>query len=340
MQKSEYAIGVIKLKNGPKPTPFLFKVTGKSGNIVTGVLEKNCHIQSLRTTIEVATKDIIVNLGLNPHPGKAYGCDVSNLYSGRKEHDHFGTLHFFYKPDPDVGAALFSAYNKVYKVLKHNQLEFIVDPITCIWEVLPFHGEKYAGMYGRSRKPELRPHTLQIRPEIIPATEYPYVIYHELAHHLHAEYATGKKLNAAWIRAYNTSIKVEDIKREKSQELLNLLLAQEDRPSDFKSNLSEEDTVTYKWILRTIQRKHSLSIKELDLLFEAQYFDDIKEVWPVRGMSKTDLAPIVTEYGCKNYKELIAESIAYRLLGKKLPKTIEALVDKTFSYARANADKR
>ena len=340
MQKGEYAIGKLQQANGGKAKPFLFKVTGKTGNAVTGVLEKDAHIQGLRQTIELSTKDIIVNLGVEPEPGKVYGCDTSMLYTGRKVHDNFGTLHFFYKPEPEIGKKLLAAFDKCYKVIKQNRLEFIIDPVSCAWEVIPFNGEKYAGMYKRSSKPEKRPHAFQIRPEIMPFSEYPYVIFHELGHHLHMEYATGKKLNAAWIRLYNTSIKVDHIKRDQSQDMLERLLGQTDMPSDFKSNLSEEETNTYKWILRTISQNHSLSVKELDLLFEAEYFDDIRAVWPTRGVSKKDLAPIVTEYATKHVKELIAESIAFRLVGKQLPKNIEALVDKTFSYARANSEKR
>lgn len=340
MHKGEYAVGKIQQANGGKARPFLFKVTGKTNNVVTGVLEKDAHIQGLRQTIELSTKDIIVNLGAEPEPGKVYGCDTSVLYSGRKVHDSFGTVHFFYRPDPEVGKKLFSAFDKCAKVLKQNGLDFVIDPTSCIWEVIPFNGEKYAGMYRRSSNVERRPHTFRIRPECMPYTEYPYVIYHELGHHLHREYATGKKLNAAWIRAYNTSIKVEDIKRDKSQEMLDMLLGQEDLPSDFKSILSEEDTVTYKWILRSISQRHSLSVKELDLLFEADFKDDIRALWPTRGVSKKDLAPVVTEYACKHVSELIAESIAFRLVGKQLPKNIESLVDKTFSYAKVNSEKR
>jgi hypothetical protein len=57
-------------------------------------------------------------------------------------------------------------------------------------------------------------------------------------------------------------------------------------------------------------------------------------------VSKKDLAPLVTEYATKHVKELVAESIAYHLSGKKLPKEVESLVDKTFSYAKSNHEKR
>jgi hypothetical protein len=283
---------------------------------------------------------VIINLGPEPYPGKVHGCDVTNLFRGKKQHADFGDINFMFKPDPEVGTKLMEAFTKAYKVLKQARLDFIVQPDTCIWEVLPHHGEKYAGMYIRSKNTEKSPHRFQVRPESMPANDWPYILYHELGHHLHKEFATGSKLQAAWIQLYNSTIKVSNIKREQSTELLETLLAQEDRPSDFKSSLSEEEALIYKLILKSIQQNHSISVKELDLLFEADYKDDIKAVWPTRGVSKKDMAPVVSDYSLKAWYELFAESVAFRLSGKKLPKEVEALVDRTFSFARSNHEKR
>jgi hypothetical protein len=339
MNKGEYAIGVVRSNEG-KAKPFLFKVTGQNKGIVSGTLTKNSHIQSLRSSVEVPIKDVVINLGADPFPGKVHGCDVTNLYRYKKQHSEFGYLYYFYDAADEVKTKLEHAFTKAYKVLKQARLDFLVQPDTCIWEVLPYTGEKYAGMYMRSKSTEKSPHRFQIRPEIMPATDWPYVINHELAHHLHKEFATGAKLQAAWIQLYNSTIKVSSIKREQSTELLEALLAQEDRPSDFRSVLNEEEAVIYKLILKSIQQQHSISVKELDLLFEADYRDDIRAVWPTRGIAKKDLAPVVSEYSLKAWYELFAEAVAYRLSGKVLPKEVEALVDRTFSFARSNHEKR
>lgn len=339
MDKGTYALAVQRTAEG-KGRPFVFKVSGLHKGIVTGVLEKFSHIPSKKQLVEVSTKDIVLNLGDDPYPGKVHGIDVSELYRGRKTHDYFGPIYWFYKPEADLGNALIKAFDKTHKTLKHAGLDFLVSPDTCIWEALPYHGEKYAGMYIHSKKPDLMPHRFQIRPEIMPATDWPYVIQHELGHHCHLQYVTSRKLNAAWIRLYNTSIQVSSIKASKSQEFLDGLLGQaENHPSDYKSLLSEEDTLLYKLVLKNIQTQHSLSPRELDLLFDAEYYDDIRNVWPTRGISKKDLAPIVTEYATKNYKELFAESFALLMTGKKLPKNVQALMEKSLSYAKTNREK-
>src|ERR1700676_4867827 len=102
MNKGEYAIGVVRGTEGKDKT-FLFKVTSQHDGIVAGVLAKNSHIQTLRSTVEVPIKDIVLNLGATPYPGKVHGCDATNLFAGKKLHDEFGNIHFFYKPDPEVG---------------------------------------------------------------------------------------------------------------------------------------------------------------------------------------------------------------------------------------------
>jgi len=326
--------------SGNKKKSFLFKVESISKGIAEGTIEKDSHIKSRRFTIEAPVKNVIVNLGADPYPGKAYGHDLSTIYRGRKTHDFFGPTYWMYSPSNEIKTELFKAMDRAAKVLKTHQLEFVVNPNTCIWEIQPNNGELYAGMYKRMKNPEKSPHRLQIRPEVLPSTEFPYVIYHELGHHLHYEHVTGKKLNAQWIELFNTTIAVTSIKKEKSQELLDALLAQQDDlPSTFKSNLSEEDTLVYKTILKTITTQHSVTVKELDILFEADYKDEIKGVWPVRGFSKKDLAPVVSDYACKNYRELFAESFAFRMSGKKLPKAVDALLDKSISYAKANRER-
>lgn len=332
---------VAKAAKGKTTKPFLMKITSISKGIVSGVPAKDSHITQLRGSVEVPAKDVIAIVDKDDvYPGKIFGSDTTEIYQGKKSHDVFGSLYWFYKPEKEVGDGMIKGFDRVQKILKQNRLEFIVDPTTCIWEIAKHNGEKWAGMYKRSRKPDVSPNRLKIKPEIVPPAEYPYVILHELAHHLHSEYATGKKLNASWIRLYNTSIVVTAVAKEKSQEILNNLLDQEALPSDFRGQLDEDDAISFKWILKTIQTQHKLSIKELDLLFEADYKDDIKEVWPIRGVTKSDLAPVVSEYATKNVRELFAEAVSFRLLGTKLPKAVEALVDKSLSYARSNHEKR
>jgi hypothetical protein len=333
-EKDDYVIAVPDGAKAKKP--FFFRISSINKGVATGTLEKDSHIPQRRQTVEVPVANIIAVLPEEPYRGRSYGCDTSLVYRGRKTHDKFGALHFFYKPAPEVGERIVKAFDKSYKILKAQRLEFLVNPETTVWEITPPNGEKYTGMFKSSRDVEKNPHRGIIRPELEDPVNWPYTILHELSHHLHRAYLTGSKLEGAWVKLYNKSILVQSIKKEDSQRILDDMLAQETLPSDFKGQLDEDDALIFKAIIKAIRTQHKISLKELDLLFEADFRDDIRTVWPTRGLSNTNFEPLVSEYGLTKVSELMAEAISYHLCGKVLPKEVVALVEKTLSYARAN----
>ncbi|MDN3040720.1 hypothetical protein P2L35_13550, partial [Enterococcus faecium] len=299
--------------------------------------EKDGHLPQKDAIVEVPQAKILAVLnGDEPHRGKVFGCDTSRVYKGRKTHDKFGPLYWFYRPEGDVGDRVVRAFDKAYKTLKKNGLEFLIQPETCVWEIVPANGERYAGMYRRSANADKNPNRLIIRPEVMEEKDWVYCILHELSHHLHFEFLSGSKLEGSWVRLYNKSIKVTTVKKEDSQRLLDDLLGQESRPSDFRGQLGEDDAEAFKWILKAIKAQSKISLAELDLLFEADYGDDIRAVWPVRGVTRTDLDPLITEYATKNFKETLAEAVSWHLVGLKLPKEVVNLVEKTLSYVKSN----
>ena len=331
INKGDYLVA-----SSDKKKPLLLKVSSVEDNIVSGSLCKDYHIKNLRQFVEIQVKDILVNLGTDPSPGIVYNNNVTDIYRGCKEHEEFGPLYWFYKADKQVIKDVMKGFDRTYKTLSKVGLEFLAHEPDTIWEIQKYHNEKYAGRYCHNPK-EGGISKLQIKPEIIPATEYVYVIVHELAHRLHYKYVKSKKINASWIKLYNTSIKVTNINKSESEQLLEALLGGEMRPSDFKGQLEEDQALSFKWITRYINSNHGISIKELDYLFDADERDEIRLLWPTRSIPKKDLAPIISEYATKNYKETLAESLAYYLTGKKLPKPIVKLIERTISYAKSSA---
>lgn len=307
------------------------------GKSVEALLEKDCHIQSMRHTLTVALADVVVVLGKEPHPGKVYGYDVGSVHRKRLTHKEFGDVHFFYRPEKQVLNDLNDSMTATAKRLAKQDLSFLLDNV--VFEVLPYHGEKYAGRFMMSKNEKV-PKRIQLRPEIMPASEYMYVWMHELGHNLHLAYCrNNKKLNAQWLKLFNTSIRVESIKKDKSQQLLDALIGGEEMPSDFKRGLDEEDALAFKWIIRTIGQVNGLTIQDLDTLFEAEMKEEITKLWPVRNIQHKELAPIVSEYATMNYKELFAECFAFYMTKKKLPEPIVKLLERTISYAKANRGK-
>jgi hypothetical protein len=334
VQEKDYVV----VKTSNSDTISLARVNNIAGNVLHCNLMKDSHIIGLRKEIEVPRKHVVAVIDPDdPRPGRVFGCDTSEIYRGKKSHPEVGPLYFFYKPAPEVGEKIVKAFDKSVKILANAGLDFIIDPSKAVWEIHPFNGEKYCGMYKRSRKPEKNPHRFIIKPEMMPATEWTYVVMHEYAHHLHSEFVTSRKLNGSWVKLYNTSILVKDVDAKQCRRILDNLLAQEAQPSDFKGQLDEGDALAFKWILKVIRTQHKLSIKELDTLFAAEFFDDIQDVWPEK-VTMNDLNPLVTEYATKNYRELFAESFAYYMTGKSLPKAVTALLEKSISYAKSNSE--
>lgn len=293
------------------------------------------HIQTLRNSFVAKASDILVNLGPTPFPGKVYGHDLTKLYWGETEHEHFGALHWFYTPPKDVKRNLDKAFNITFKRLNKVGLEFLASESDTLWEILSFNKEKYSGEYAHTKR-EAVPSILRIRPESMDASDYPYVIAHELGHRLHFQYARRSSLEAKWITLYNTSIRVTEIDRKISKQLLKDLIEGDTSPRAFLRSLDDDDKLAYRWILRYVKSTHSLSPNELDILWQEDK-SELEKVWPNRTIPKKDLEPLVTPYATKHYKELIAESFAYYLCGKALPKSVNKLVERTISYAKAQA---
>lgn len=332
IQKDDYVIAL-----NAKGKDMLVKALADSKGHVEAVVEKLCHMPGQRQTLTVDKKDLVLNLGPNPRRGKVYGVDTSNLYYTKKDHDVFGTVYFFYKPEKEVVKALWAAMDKTAATLKRFGLSFLLDQGT-IWEVLPpSPTTKYAGCYMRSRKEEI-PDRIQIIPEFMNPIDYSYVLCHELAHLLDMRFVTSNKIKGHWLRLFNTSIKVMAIKKETSTELLDGLLSQEDPPSAFKGQLGEEEALAFKWIIRTISQLHSITLSDLDTLFVADMRDDIKALWPTRAISVKELAPIVSEYATKNVKELFAEAVSMHITKRhKFPEPLIKLIEKTISHAKVQA---
>jgi len=327
--KGNYIIGKMRSEEGH--TLFLGRVVATQGsNIISGYIEKNSHLPKLRQLFEIPRKDVVLDMGPTPYPGTVHKFDTSHLYTGhRKQHEFFGPIHFFYKPEKEVGSVLMQTFDHCATKLEKLKMPAVLQ---TVWEINPKEMKgKWAGFYRHSRAPHKLPHTLSIKPEVVPTviSEFAYVVYHEYGHYLHANYIRNPKVNAAWIRLFNTSIKPQTIDKEMSKRLLEALVEGEERPTDFKGQLEEEERLAFNWIIRTIGVEHAVSLKELDTLFVADSKDEIRALWPKRTLTKKELAPIVTEYATKNYHELFAESFAFFMLKKKLPAGIVKLMEKT-----------
>ena len=303
-----------------------------SGNLEC-VDVKDMHLPKLRRAFD-ASPESVLSIVDPKHP--KFHNNHPSIFHRSVLNEDFGLLNWFYEPEDEIRDKLTKAFNDVVAALEKKGLSFIIQPETCVWEIYPYGGEQYAGYYKRNRKADKNPNRLAIIPE---HTDYDhswfsYVIFHELAHHMHSEFVTGRKLNAKWIDLYSTSVPARDIGEADTKRILEALLAQQDLPSDFKGQLEESDQEAYKLILKAIKQQHKLGVKELDVLFVAEFTDQIRALWPETVIAN-DLNPLVTKYATKNYRELFAEAFAYHMSGRELPEEVKELVEESIAYAKA-----
>jgi hypothetical protein len=236
-----------------------------------------------------------------------------------------------YKIKKETGKKLMAAFDECQRRLEKLGFLPMQDSLWLIQH--PDTSGKYAGYYKHSKNTEKLPHELAIKPEFAMESDLHYIICHEFGHYVHANLLTQPKINATWIRLFNTSIKVKTFKKDETTALVDAMLSGEERPSDFKSNLDEDQRLAWNWVLRTIKQDHGLSIYELDTLFQAEEHDEIRRVWPSRTLHQKDLAPVISEYATVNHKETFAEAFSFHLIKRKLPSKVTELVEKSIRMA-------
>ena len=308
----------------------LGRVTSLVDGTVYGYEEQGCHLRKESWSAPLTA--IVADLGPDPEPGTVYGRDTSSIYRGSVESEDWGRLFFFYRVKNDVKKKILAGFAEAGEILRKNRLPI---PEDCVWEV---HGPeargRWAGSYKHSSR-EGEPSIFTVKPESIPDGDFVYVVLHEYAHWIHRNHMGGDRLNAAWIRLFNTSVAPQAIELQTVRALLEDLVRGETLPSDFRSGLDEESAEAYRGILKTVKADHAVGMQELDTLFTADSRDQIEKLWPNRALSRRELSSIVSEYATVSYHELIAESISFFLTGKKLPERITKLVDRSLSHARA-----
>lgn len=324
---------VLLTEKADKPKITVAKIEFIDGDNIGCVDVKDMHLPALRRGFDAPRSSV---LSIIDPEHKKYNNNYPAIFHSTESSEDFGMLNWFYSPEDSVRESLAKAFADSSKALSAKGLSFLIQPEICVWEIFPYSGDSYAGYYKRNRKPNKNPHRLAIVPEHTDydSSYYTYIIFHELGHHLHSEFVTGRLLNAKWIDLYSTSVPSRDIGEDETQRILKALLDQQDLPSAFKGQLEEKDQEAYKLILKAIKQQHKIGVKELDVLFVAEFTDQIRAMWPEKVVAN-DLNPLVTEYATKNYRELFAESFAYYMSGREVPEEVRDLVEESISYAKA-----
>jgi hypothetical protein len=90
----------------------------------------------------------------------------------------------------------------------------------------------------------------------------------------------------------------------------------------------------FKHICKWIVKNRKLKLQDIDSLLKDKDYDSVREIWPKQAIAYSSLKPLVSEYACVSSRELLAESFAFKVGGKKLPESVDSLLEKSLSLAR------
>lgn len=328
MKKNDYLV-----IDHPTEGVFLGKVVNVRGTNIHVLHTDNMHLPNMKRSADIEPEHIILNLGESPRKGHVFGVDTNDLYVKTKTHDIAGDVHFFYHPTKEVFESLWRSFNIVNKQLNKVGLRRLLND-DMVWEVYSGDGGgKFAGMY--IYKQGTTP-VIKVRPEKMAASQYPYVIAHELGHHLHHNYASNSDtLQAAWVKLYNTTINVKPVTAQVCRELKEQFHDTAQTVGEFRRAVSQDDELrtAFARILSYIKMNHNLDARAIDLLLSTNNWDAVDAMWPTAVQTK-DLEPLVSEYALKHWHELLAEAFAFYVTGISLPGKVKTLMEKTIAYSK------
>ncbi len=265
-------------------------------------------------------RDVVVNLGPSPRPGKVYGVKIEPLY--RKEQSDDARFLFFVDYDDKLVARTVKAVSRAYADMKKARLNGIPAEI----EVRNPEG-KYSGWYHFL--PRADHDVLCIKPnyEMMQPIDLDYVIKHEYGHGVWFRRLPSRVM-ARWVAAYDKHMALSSADAKDLDEVLAEVISA-GGVRDFLRGADEETTQILKACLRHIRSVHGIDSKHLDLLILDG--NDLTSYWPTY-VQYSERNVMVSEYARKSPEELFAEAFAFKFTGKSLPKHIDKLM--TMSLAK------
>jgi len=287
------------------------------------LLEEGVEDDDTSITLDFEENDVVACLGKNPPVGKdAFGCKLE-FYDQTFTDKHWGPIHFFRKiEDEREMKYLKQVLNKAYSVLsEHKASRFL--PLTRT--DLRMAKGKYAGMYSfnykRGDKMTLRPVDMKDRKYML------YVIIHEAGHGVWYR-CVPSDVKVIWTDLFHKRVRLHTSTEKQLKAMAKALVSYDDFKSYAKDECDEDDKKVLKEAFAYVKRVHKLNEKQLEALVKTKGGKAILDYWP-KSADVGLVSPDVTEYSMESVEEFFAESFAYFLTKKSLPKDITKEMEHT-----------
>jgi hypothetical protein len=265
---------------------------------------------------EFKATEIVANLGHSPRVGDVYGVKIEPLRERLGESSFWGEIRLYVDLDDRQKKRLKKGMQAARDVLERRKL-----PVVAIdTEIRNPHG-KYAGYY--KHKPKAEADILCFRPDE-EFSNLEYVICHEYGHGIWFRHMTPKQ-RMSWINMFHDAVILSKVNKKDLANILDGLKTNGDL-SSYMKECDEETLRIMRAIVRHIKQVHDLDRKHFELALITG--EDVDVYWPsVIEVSEKNV--LVSTYAQKSPEELFAESFGLFCSGKKLPKKVGELLDRT-----------
>lgn len=279
--------------------------------------------ESARTEVTFEHHEVIANLGRNPFSGRCFNVSIEPFFRSKKINP-WGVVSFYRDMTEDQFNLLTQALKTAGGVAKQRSWF----PPNVIVEVRNPKG-KFSGSYRHTKKddtPDIL--TLSLKDEHF--EDLPYVINHELGHGVWFTLVSSS-LKSKWISLYTKSTVLSDVTK------LDLISMRNDlikcgSCGDYFASVKDDEAkpIMASEVFKFINRKHKLSKNDLDILLEDKDVD-LTDIFPLKPMQIGSKSLLVSEYATKSVTELFAESFAFFILDRELPKEVKSLMKETLA---------
>lgn len=268
-------------------------------------------------TLEFGRKDIICNFGKSPSPGAAYGVKVEPLLKTEPD-PYWGEIRI-YKKMEEVETLAVMDQLKTFKLALKEKRHRIVKPLL----ELRAPSGKMAGRYKYRPKEEQDILTAMVPED---KTDFQYVLAHEYAHGLWFRSLT-KQSRLRWVKLYHEYITLLDSDERDLEKLLDEVHTAKSISAGLRA-VDDDEKLLFKECIKHISRVHGLNKTHLDMMLDAD--DSLTDLWP-QQIELSEKEVLVSDYARKSPEELWAEAYSFWFIGRKLPKVVQALVEKTLT---------
>lgn len=282
--------------------------------------------ENIQHTVDVSLEDVLAVLGEKPVEGYVYGIDTTNIYKASREIPPFGTLNYYISVPKETRKSLQLAFSSVSKKL--DRLSFPLYDDDFIFNCKKLSG-KVAGMYLPSELP-----VVTIDPTKAEPKDYPFIISHELGHHVLSNYVSLKGVSH-WIKIYSQYIESLDIENKSIRSIKESFEDSKNTPKEYRQDLTDDDRLVFDSCIKAACKQLKITSKEAENLSD---MSPLYDAFPVT-LRKLTYEPVISLYATKNYKEFFCEAFAMFVTNRPLPDNIRKAMDRTIKIAKTRRDK-